>query len=69
VSCVPIGADIIGVNCRFDPEISLQTMQVMQDAIKKEGIKVHFMVQPVGYWTPDAGPLGFTSLAESPLGK
>ncbi|XP_031566006.1 betaine--homocysteine S-methyltransferase 1-like [Actinia tenebrosa] len=61
------GADIIGVNCRFDPKESLETMQVMQDALKKEGIRMHFMVQPVGYWTPDADAQGFCGLPECPL--
>ncbi|KAK3732827.1 hypothetical protein QZH41_017728, partial [Actinostola sp. cb2023] len=61
------GADIIGVNCRFDPERSLETIQLMQDAIKKEGVKVHIMVQPVGYWTTDAGPFGFNDLDECPF--
>ncbi|XP_031559764.1 betaine--homocysteine S-methyltransferase 1-like [Actinia tenebrosa] len=61
------GADIIGVNCRFDPERSLEVMKEMQHALKKEGIKMHYMVQPLGFWTPDANALGFIGLAEFPF--
>ncbi|EDO48830.1 predicted protein, partial [Nematostella vectensis] len=64
---VRAGADIIGVNCRFDPERSLDTIALMQEAIQREGLKTHWMVQPVGYWVPDAGPSGFTSIPENPL--
>jgi hypothetical protein len=41
----------------------------MKDALKKEGVKIHLMVQPVGYWTPDANALGYTGLTEFPFGK
>ncbi|XP_078381092.1 S-methylmethionine--homocysteine S-methyltransferase BHMT2-like [Oculina patagonica] len=61
------GADIIGVNCRFDPNISLQTIGLMKEALDKEGLKAHLMTQPVGYLTPDAGRLGAPGLPESPL--
>jgi len=60
------GADIIGVNCRFDPDLTLRTIALMKDALDKEGLKPHLMVQPVGYHTPDAGPLGTAGLPESP---
>lgn len=66
---IATGADIIGVNCRFDPERSLEVMKQMQDALKKEGIKMHYMVQPVGSWTPDADSLGLFGLPECPFGK
>lgn len=64
-----LGADIIGVNCRFDPNISLQTIGLMKEALDKEGLKVHLMTQPVGYHNPDAGRLGAAGLPEAPLGK
>ena len=41
----------------------------MKDALDKEGLKPHLMVQPVGYHTPDAGPLGTAGLPESPTGE
>jgi hypothetical protein len=40
----------------------------MKDALNKEGVKIHLMVQPVGYWTPDADAQGFTGLPECPFG-
>ena len=64
-----VGADIIGVNCRFDQNISLQTIGLMKEALDKEGLVVHLMMQPVGYLTPDAGPMGLAALPEAPLGK
>ena len=64
-----VGADIIGVNCRFDHNLSLQTIGLMKEALDKEGLTVHLMMQPVGYLTPDAGPMGLAALPEAPLGK
>ena len=60
-----LGADIIGVNCRFDPNMSLQTIGLMKEALDKEGLERHLMrTQPVGYHTPDTG-----GLPEAPLGE
>ena len=64
-----VGADIIGVNCRFDHNLSLQTIGLMKEALDKEGLTIHLMMQPVGYLTPDAGPMGLAALPEAPLGK
>ena len=63
------GADIVGVNCRFDHNMSLKTIGLMKEALDKEGLSPHLMVQPVGYLTPDAGPFGWVSLPEVPLGN
>ena len=41
----------------------------MKEALDKEGLTVHLMMQPVGYLTPDAGPMGLAALPEAPLGK
>ena len=68
IHCI-IGADIIGVNCRFGPNETLQTICLMKDALEKAELKVHLMVQPVCYHTPDAGPTGWINLPEVPLGK
>lgn len=64
-----LGADIVGVNCRFDPNISLQTIGLMKKALDKEGLKPHLMTQPAGYHTPDAGRLGAAGLPETPFGN
>ena len=64
-----VGADIIGLNCKFDPYISLETLHVMKEALEREGLSCHLMIQPVGYHTPDSGRTGFQSLPECPFGK
>ena len=63
------GADIIGVNCKFDPTTSLRTLVMMREALDREGLNCHLMIQPVGYHTPDAARTGFSSLPELPFGK
>ena len=62
------GADIIGVNCKFDPTISLEALRLMKEAMDKEGLNPYLMIQPVGYHTPDAGRAGFGGLPELPFG-
>ena len=64
-----LGADIIGLNCQFDPDMCLEGMQLMKEALEKAGLKRHLMVQPVGIHTPDADHLGFQGLPECPLGN
>lgn len=63
------GADIVGVNCKFDPTTSIKTLILMKEALDKEGLSPHLIIQPVGYHTPDAGRAGFASLPELPFGK
>ena len=62
------GADIIGVNCKFDPTISMEALRLMKEALDKAELNPYLMIQPVGYHTPDAGRAGFSSLAETPFG-
>merc|ERR1719466_93533 len=61
------GADVVGVNCHFGPFVSLQAIKLMKEALNKEGLKVHLMVQPLGYLTPDAKKQGFIDLKEFPF--
>ena len=49
--------------------MSLQTIGLMKEALDKEGLKPHLMVQPVGYHTPDTGNMGFIDLPENPFGE
>ena len=63
------GADIIGVNCKFDPTTSMKALRLMKEALDKEGFNPYLMIQPVGYHTPDAGRVGFASLPEIPFGE
>ena len=52
------GADLVGLNCLFDPFIMLDCMKVMKDAMDKEGLHPFLMCQPLGYKTADAGHYG-----------
>ena len=58
------------MNCKFDPDISLETVRLMKEGLDKEGFSTppHLMIQPVGFYTPDAGRLGYNSLPEAPFG-
>ncbi|XP_078378885.1 betaine--homocysteine S-methyltransferase 1-like isoform X1 [Oculina patagonica] len=68
------GADIVGINCFFDPDVCLKTMKVVKESLDKAGLKRHLIVQPIGYRTPEcmegdnpASKTGFSGLAEFPL--
>lgn len=61
------GADIIGINCHFGPDESIEACRLMKAALDAAGIKKHLMVQPLGYLTPDAGKQGFIDLPEFPF--
>ena len=65
-------ADIIGVNCLFDPIMSLETMKDFKKAVDELGPgvkKPHLMVQPNGYFTQDAGRVGWLNTDEFPFGE
>jgi len=65
------GAQIIGINCHFDPFVSLEAMKMVKTGIAKTSKRlnedVFMMVQPLGYFTPDAGKQGFIDLPEFPF--
>ena len=67
--CPRLGADIVGINCHFDPFICVEAVKKMKQGIEKAGLKCHYMVQPLGYITPDCGKQGFIDLPEFPFGK
>lgn len=62
------GADIIGINCHFGPDECIEACRLMKEALDAAGTKKHLMVQPLGYFTPDAGKQGFIDLPEFPFG-
>jgi len=62
------GADVVGVNCHFGPFMSLKTIKAMKQGLDEAGIKVHLLVQPLAFTTPDAGKQGFIDLPEFPFG-
>ena len=64
------GADIVGVNCCFDPSICLAVMKEMKSALEKAGLKRHLVVQPACYHTPELAydRIGLSALPEFPYG-
>jgi len=62
------GADVVGINCHFDPFRCLEATKKMVKAVREAGFdKVHFMIQPLAYMTPDASVQGFIDLPEFPF--
>jgi len=69
------GADLVGINCHFDPFVSLECMEVMKTALEQSGHMknpdFHLAVQPIAYWTPECatagGKQGFIDLPEFPF--
>uniref|UniRef100_A0A2R9B4F8 Betaine--homocysteine S-methyltransferase n=3 Tax=Hominidae TaxID=9604 RepID=A0A2R9B4F8_PANPA len=68
VRLVKAGASIIGVNCHFDPTISLKTVKLMKEGLEAARLKAHLMSQPLAYHTPDCNKQGFIDLPEFPFG-
>ncbi|XP_069794402.1 betaine--homocysteine S-methyltransferase 1 isoform X1 [Narcine bancroftii] len=67
VRLVKAGADLVGVNCHFDPTICLQTMKLMKEGLEAANLKAHLMMQPVAFHTPDCNKQGFIDLPEFPF--
>jgi len=68
VRMVKAGAQVVGVNCHFDPKTTIAAVRLMKEALDAEGLKAHFMTQPLAYHTPDANKQGFIDLPEFPFG-
>uniref|UniRef100_A0A3Q3GQE6 Betaine-homocysteine methyltransferase n=1 Tax=Kryptolebias marmoratus TaxID=37003 RepID=A0A3Q3GQE6_KRYMA len=67
VKLVKAGADIVGVNCHFDPETCVKTVKLMKEGVEKAGLKAHYMSQPLAFHTPDCNRQGFIDLPEFPF--
>ena len=65
------GADVIGINCMYDPDICLETLAMMKAGLESAGLKAYLMAQPVGFHTQDnkTNPDGYLALPEFPFGK
>ncbi|XP_019614477.1 PREDICTED: betaine--homocysteine S-methyltransferase 1-like [Branchiostoma belcheri] len=63
------GADVVGLNCRFDANTCLKTIKMMKDALDKEGLSPYLMVQPNGFFSPETEQTkdGWTILPEFPF--
>jgi len=68
VRLVKAGADIVGVNCHFDPMTCVEAVRLMKEGVEAAGLKAHYMVQPLAYHTPDCNCQGFIDLPEFPFG-
>lgn len=62
-----VGAQIVGINCHFDPETCVKTVKMMKEGVEKAGLKAHYMSQPLAYHTPDCNRQGFIDLPEFPF--
>ncbi|XP_022624512.1 betaine--homocysteine S-methyltransferase 1 [Seriola dumerili] len=67
VKLVKAGAQIVGINCHFDPETCVKTVKMMKEGVEKAGLKAHYMSQPLAYHTPDCNRQGFIDLPEFPF--
>uniref|UniRef100_A0A4W5K799 Betaine-homocysteine methyltransferase n=1 Tax=Hucho hucho TaxID=62062 RepID=A0A4W5K799_9TELE len=68
VRLVKAGANIVGINCHFDPMTCVKTVKMMKEGVERAGLKAHYMVQPLAYHTPDCNCQGFIDLPEFPFG-
>ena len=65
-------ADVIGLNCLFDPFQTLEAMKDFKkavDEIPPGQKKPHLMTQPNGYFTQDSGRVGWLHTDEFPFGR
>ncbi|XP_071794942.1 betaine--homocysteine S-methyltransferase 1-like [Asterias amurensis] len=68
VKMAQAGADVIGINCHFDPDVTLAGIKKMKEGLEGAGFKKHLISQPLGFKTPDAKKQGFIDLPEFPFG-
>ena len=59
----------VGINCHFDPFVTLEGLRLMKKAMDEAGIKKHMIAQPLAFHTPDAKRQGFIDLPEFPFGE
>merc|ERR1711971_1246345 len=57
-----------GINCHFDPFVSLECLKKMKAGLDAANLKPYLMCQPLAFHTPDAGKQGFIDLPEFPFG-
>ncbi|KAM3611572.1 uncharacterized protein V6R79_020687 [Siganus canaliculatus] len=67
VRLVKAGAQIVGINCNFDPTICVKTVKMMKEGVEKAGLKAHYMAQPLGMHTPECSCRGWIDLPEFPF--
>ncbi|XP_050714848.1 betaine--homocysteine S-methyltransferase 1-like [Eriocheir sinensis] len=60
------GAQVVGVNCMFDPDTTVKTIKIMKDALDAAGLSPYLMTQPNGFLCPGVGKMGYLSCPEYP---
>jgi len=63
------GADIIGVNCGFDPDTAIKSIGMLKEGLSDAGLSSYTMVQPCGFHCQEAAHLkkGFYNMPEYPF--
>ncbi|XP_072045944.1 betaine--homocysteine S-methyltransferase 1-like isoform X2 [Amphiura filiformis] len=63
------GADVVGVNCCYEPNMCLETMALMKAGLDGAGLKAHLIAQPVGFHTEEIGTnlSGYAALPDYPF--
>lgn len=61
------GAQLVGVNCLFDPPMLLEVIKDMKTSLDLFNLKPYLMVQPLGFMCPDGGNYGWVNLPEFPF--
>lgn len=63
------GADIIGVNCGFDPDTTLKSIAMLREGLAEAGLSAYMMAQPCGFHCQEAVNLkkGFYNMPEYPF--
>jgi len=61
------GADLVGVNCLFDPSILLEVMADMKKSLELFNLHPYLMVQPLGFRCPDGGNYGWVNTPDFPF--
>ena len=63
------GADVVGINCKFGPNVTLAAMRAVKQALDEAGLHPFLMCQPLGFYTPDVTTKdGYLHLPEAFLG-
>merc|ERR1711874_605191 len=61
------GANLVGVNCLFDPFVCLDVIKSMKVALEAFELEPYLMAQPLGYRVPDGGSFGWVEIPEFPF--
>ena len=64
------GADVVGINCCFGPNVAMRSMKIMKEALDAANLKPYLICQPLALLTPDIDTeSGYLNTPEHFLGK